>query len=678
MDAQGNRRLALTVAYVILVTVLLWVIQSFASRPPPPEEVPYSELTAMVEAGRVVEATLSSDRIVATLRPEGVTAAPAAGQEATEEPARATDEAADAAGAEATEETAAERVYAMRIPEHDDESLLARMREQGVSFSGEMREESWWQPLLFGWVLPFVVLFGIYMLVMRRVTKNAGPLSVGKAQAKIYDRNAQEPVNFADVEGVDEAKAELVEIVSYLKHPERYKSIGARSPKGILLVGPPGTGKTLLARAVAGEAQVPFFSISGSEFVQMFVGVGAARVRDLFEQAKQRAPCIVFIDELDAIGRSRSGAGGGMAVHEEREQTLNQLLVEMDGFEAGKGVVILAATNRPEVLDQALLRAGRFDRQVAVDRADVRGREGILRVHARKIRVSKEVDLRVIAQRTPGMAGADLANVVNEAALAASRRGAYEVEDRDFEEAVDRIQLGLKKKGRVMTEDERRRVAYHEGGHALVALSVQHADPVHRVTIIPRSIGALGATLQLPAEERYLMTRDELRDRICVMLGGRGAEAVIFDDVSTGAQNDLERATETARQMVCRFGMSEALGPITYGEPISARYLDAPSGHGRPYSEETARAIDAEVRRMVETEERRARALLEERRDELEAIAERLLETETVDRDELEQMAKPRKSGTRKAPRVPEILGDPGHMRPLIGGQGSANGGSRR
>jgi cell division protease FtsH len=644
LDAQGNRRLALTVGYVILVTALLWVIQSFASRPPPPREVPYSELVQLVDDGRVTEATLRADRIVATLRPapaEGAVAAPPAAQEAEDAPPP-------------------ERVHASRIPDHDDATLIDRMREQGVRFSGEVREESWWQPLLFGWVIPFAVLFGIYMLVMRRVTKNAGPLSVGKAQAKIYDRNAQEPVNFGDVEGVDEAKAELVEIVSYLKHPERYRSIGARSPKGILLVGPPGTGKTLLARAVAGEAQVPFFSISGSEFVQMFVGVGAARVRDLFEQAKQRAPCIVFIDELDAIGRSRSGVGGGMAVHEEREQTLNQLLVEMDGFEAGKGVVILAATNRPEVLDQALLRAGRFDRQVAVDRPDVRGRKGILEVHARKIRLAKEVDLRVIAQRTPGMAGADLANVVNEAALAASRRGAYEVESRDFEEAVDRIQLG--------------RVAYHEGGHALVALSVQHADPVHRVTIIPRSIGSLGATLQLPAEERYLMTREELRDRISVMLGGRVAEVVVFGDVSTGAQNDLERATETARQMVCRVGMSDALGPITYGESAGVRFLDVPGvGAGRGFSEETARAIDVELRRIVETEERRARALIDERRDELEAIAERLLETETVDREELEKLAKPRKSGTRRAPRVPEIMGDPGHMRPAAaGGNGSS------
>ena len=654
MDPQGNRRLALTVAYVVLVTVLLWVIQSFASRPPPPRSVPYSELVSLVESGRVSEATVRSDRILATLRPaDGAPPATESG------------------------EAAPERVYASRIPDVDDDALLASMRERGVTFSGEMREESWWQPLLFGWVLPFVVLFGIYVLVMRRVTKNAGPLSVGKAQAKIYDRNAQQPVNFEDVAGVEEAKAELVEIVSYLTHPDRYRAIGARSPKGVLLVGPPGTGKTLLARAVAGEAGVPFFSISGSEFVQMFVGVGAARVRDLFEQAKQRAPCIVFVDELYAIGRSRSGAGSGLAVHEEREQTLNQLLVEMDGFEAGKGVVILAATNRPEVLDPALLRAGRFDRQVMVDRPDVRGREAILRVHTRTIRVADEVDLRVVAQRTPGMAGADLANVVNEAALAASRRGASAVETRDFEEAVDRIQLGLKKKGRVMTESERERVAYHEGGHALVALSVQHADPVHRVTIIPRSIGALGATLQLPAEERYLMTRAELRDRICVMLGGRAAEVVAFADVSTGAQNDLERATETARQMVCRFGMSEALGPVTYGDAGGARFEMLPGLGPRPYSDETARAIDAEVRRIVEEQERRALSLLEERRAELEKIAVRLLEIETIDRDELELIAAPRERPSSSPPAMPEVLGDPGHMKPAAA-SGNGAGSARR
>jgi cell division protease FtsH len=386
---------------------------------------------------------------------------------------------------------------------------------------------------------------------------------------------------------------------------------------------------------------VPFFSLSGSEFIEMFVGLGAARMRDLFEQAKTRAPCIVFIDELDAIGKSRGGLAA-LATHDEREQTLNQLLVEMDGFDPTKGVIIMAATNRPEVLDQALLRAGRFDRQVLVDRPDVRGREEILKVHVRKVKLGASVDLTTIAQRTPGMVGADLANVVNEAALAAGRRNSDTVEMSDFEEAIDRIQLGLKKKGRVMGADEKRRVAYHEGGHALVAMSLPHADPVHRVTIIPRSIGALGATLQLPTEERYLMTRDELLDRLTVLMGGRAAEETVFGDASTGAENDLERATEMARQMVCRFGMSARLGPVSFGRPLAARFLQGtvPMGEERNFSEDTARAIDGEVREVMEAAERRARDVLDRRRAALERISEALLERETIDRPELEAMLK--------------------------------------
>jgi cell division protease FtsH len=370
----------------------------------------------------------------------------------------------------------------------------------------------------------------------------------------------------------------------------------------------------------------------------MFVGVGAARVRDLFDQAKERAPCLVFIDEIDAIGRARGGLGA-MGTNDEREQTLNQLLAEMDGFDANGGVILMAATNRPEVLDAALLRAGRFDRQVLVDRPDVRGREAILRVHARRVQLAPSVSLQVVAQRTPGMVGADLANVVNEAALAAVRRASATVEQGDFEEAIDRLQLGLKKRGRVMNDEEKRRVAYHEAGHALVALSLAHADPVHRVTIIPRSIGALGATLQLPTEDRYLLTRDELRDRLCVMLGGRAAEELALGDISTGAENDLERATATAQQMICRFGMSATLGARTYGKPTGARFLDGATLTERDFSDETARAIDAEVRDLVETERQHARGLLEKRRATLEAIARRLLIVETLDRAELERLA---------------------------------------
>jgi cell division protease FtsH len=616
-----SRQFKFSSGYLLLALLVLWAIQVFVLREPQPRAVPYSEFLTLLDQGRVQEASLREDEIIASLKPaQGGDAKPEA---QANEPSSKSKE--------------PERIITSRLPKVDESALLEKFREQKVVFSGRVEKTSWWSALLFGWVLPFVVLFGLWSFAMRRMGKGAGPLSVGKAKAKIYDLNETERVTFEDVAGIDEAEGELVEIVSYLKNPAKYQAIGARPPKGVLLVGPPGTGKTLLARAVAGEAGVPFFSMSGPEFVQMFVGVGASRVRDLFEQAKERAPCIVFIDELDAIGRARAGGVGGFGVHEEREQTLNQLLVEMDGFDASKGVVILSATNRPEVLDPALLRAGRFDRQVVVDRPDVKGREAVLKVHARKIKLAPHADLKVIAQRTPGMVGADLANVVNEAALAAARRGGKEIEIRDFEEAVDRIQLGLKRAALVMTDEERRRVAYHEGGHTLVALSVDHADPVHRVTIIPRSIGALGATLQLPAQDRYLVTRSELRDRICVMLAGRAAEQVIFNELSTGAQNDLERSTETARQMVCRFGMSDLLGAQTFGAPAGQRFLDAPMfGDSRNFSEETARTIDSEVKRIIDAEQGRALQILSQRKSVLHTIAERLLLEETLERSDLQ------------------------------------------
>jgi cell division protease FtsH len=426
-------------------------------------------------------------------------------------------------------------------------------------------------------------------------------------------------------------------VVDFLKHPKKYQSLGGRIPKGVLLVGPPGTGKTLLAKAVAGEAGVSFFSISGSGFVEMFVGVGAARVRDLFEQAKGKAPCIIFIDELDAIGKSRSGV---LPSDAEREQTLNQLMVEMDGFDTSEGVIIMAATNTPEVLDTALLRGGRFDRQVIVNRPDLAGREAILRVHARKIKVDAGVNLNTIAARTPGMVGSDLATVVNEAALLAARRGASAVEMRDVEEAVDRVMLGLEQKTRVMSAEEKERVAYHETGHALVALSVQHADPVHRVSIIPRAVGALGYTLQLPLHERYLMTKPEIEDRIAVMLGGRVAEEIIFDGViSTGASNDLEQASELVRQEVTRFGMSAQLGPLTWGVPVQARFLRTPfAAEQRNYSEHTAQMIDDEVRHIVDEIYTRAKEILTERRADLVRVAAELTRKETLSREELDRL----------------------------------------
>jgi cell division protease FtsH len=608
---EPMRRFRALIIALSVVLVALWVVRSTVSLPEP-RRIAYSELVADVEAGRVQEALVQPDAIVAVVRAESG--------------------------------SGTERVVAQRIPNVDERGLLEAMEKQHVAITGEAEHPSAWAPLLW-MVLPLLALPLLFWLFggPLQAGARARPMTFGKSKAKLYDRSAEQAVTFDDVAGVDEAKAELVEVVRFLREPQKYRAVGAHVPKGVLLVGAPGTGKTLLARAVAGESGVPFFSMSGSEFVEMFVGVGASRVRDLFEQAKQRAPCIVFIDELDAVGKTRAGAVG-FAANEEREQTLNQLLVEMDGFEPGSGLVIMAATNRPEILDRALLRAGRFDRQILVDRPDLRGREAILRVHARKVQLGPDADLTVVARRTPGMVGADLANVINEAALASVRRSAQAISMNDFDEAIDRIQLGLKKEGRVMSDDEKRRVAYHEAGHALAALSVKHADPVHRVTIIPRSVGALGATLQLPTEERYLMTREELLDRLCVMLGGRAAEEIACGDVSTGAVDDLERATALARQMVRRFGMSEELGPVTWGTGEGLRFLPTPDGVEKDYSEETARAIDAEVRRIVEREHDRAVRLLREHETSLEAIAGALLARETLDAKQLAELLEKRRA----------------------------------
>ncbi|PYM13520.1 MAG: cell division protein FtsH [Candidatus Rokuibacteriota bacterium] len=526
-----------------------------------------------------------------------------------------------------------------RIPGVDEAWLVPELEKHKVEFAGRI-ETTFWKDLLFGWVIPLAVMVGIWMFLMRRV--GGGPtqaLSFGRSKHKIFDRKELK-TTFNDVAGVDEAKAELVEIVDFLKNPKKYQRLGGRIPKGVLLVGPPGTGKTLLARAVAGEADVPFFTLSGSEFVEMFVGVGAARVRDLFEQAKDKAPCIIFIDELDAIGKSRAGATGFVGGHDEREQTLNQLLAEMDGFDSSKGVIIMAATNRPEVLDLALLRPGRFDRQVVVDKPDLRGREAILRLHARAVVLGPDVSLGVIAARTPGFAGADLANIVNEAALLAARKEKNAVEMADFEEAIDRVVAGHEKKNRVLSDKERDIVAHHEMGHAIVASSVEHADPVHKVTIIPRGIAALGMTYQLPTEERFLMTRRELEDRIAVLLGGRVAEEVVYGEVSTGAHNDLERATEFARLMVMKYGMSERLGLSTYGETGSL-FLRGPRpswGSEREYSEETARVIDEEVRAILDRTHDRVRSILGTKKAVLVAAATELKRTETLEGDRLRQL----------------------------------------
>jgi cell division protease FtsH len=515
------------------------------------------------------------------------------------------------------------------------------LQKYNVRYTGQI-ESTLFRDIL-SWVLPVLIFFGIWSYLGRRIARNLGGagglMSIGKSKAKIYVE-ADTGVTFGDVAGVDEAKDELREIVDFLKDPEKYGRLGGRMPKGVLLVGPPGTGKTLLAKAVAGEAKVPFFSISGSEFVEMFVGVGAARVRDLFEQARQQAPAIIFIDELDALGRARGiGAYGGG--HSESEQTLNQLLVELDGFDSSTGLVLLGATNRPEILDPALLRAGRFDRQVLVDRPDKKGRIDILNVHMRKAKLAPDVDAEKVAALTPGFTGADLANLVNEAALLATRRGADAVAMADFNNAVERIVAGLEKRNRLLNPREREIVAYHEMGHALVALSLPGTDPVHKVSIIPRGIGALGYTIQRPTEDRFLMSREELENKMAVLLGGRAAELVVFGHFSTGAADDLRRVTDIARSMVTRYGMSAKLGSVAY-ERDTRSFLQGPDlpsmSRERDFGEETGNAIDTEVKAIVQSALDRTIALLKERRDILERAARRLLETETLDEHELAEL----------------------------------------
>jgi cell division protease FtsH len=516
----------------------------------------------------------------------------------------------------------------------DDPDLVKQLEAAKVSITGEPNTR--WVGDLLGWVLPLLVIVGIWMFFFRRMGgAEGGVMSFAKSKAKIYAEDDVK-VTFADVAGVDEAAGELREIVEFLRTPKKYTSIGGRIPKGVLLVGPPGTGKTLLARAVAGEAKVPFFSLSGSEFVEMFVGVGAARVRDLFRQAETKAPCIVFIDELDALGKIRVQSPVGS--HEEREQTLNQLLAEMDGFDARKGVIIMGATNRPEVLDPALLRPGRFDRQVVVDKPDVRGREEILRIHVKQVKLTEEVDLKLIAVRTAGFAGADLANLINEAALLAARRDKTAVDMSDLNEAIDRLVAGLEKR-RVINAKERRIIAYHEAGHAIIASVLPNLDPVHKLSIVGRGVGALGYTMQLPTEDRYLMTTADLSNQLAVLLGGRSAEEIAFGEVSTGAQNDLMRATDIARAMVTEYGMSDALGMVNYDGHRRGAFLDPGFAPERGnYAEETAKKIDAEIRRIMTDAHDTARRILGQQREKLESVTRRLLEIEVMEGDELRQL----------------------------------------
>jgi len=517
----------------------------------------------------------------------------------------------------------------------EDPELVKLLTAQKVKFQGEVPTR--WITDLLTWVLPLLVIVALWSFFFKRMSgAEGGIMSFARSRAKVYAAEDDVKVGFAEVAGVDEAEEELKEIVEFLKHPKKYTTIGGRIPKGVLLVGPPGTGKTLLARAVAGEAKVPFFSLSGSDFVEMFVGVGAARVRDLFRQAEAKAPCIVFIDELDALGKVRmqSPMGG----HEEREQTLNQLLSEMDGFDARKGVIIMGATNRPEVLDPALLRPGRFDRQVLVDKPDVKGREEILRIHIKGVKVSPDVDIKLVSARTAGFAGADLANLVNEAALLAARGDKSEVGPQEFEAAIERLVAGLERK-RVMSDKDRETIAYHETGHAVVASVLEGQYPVHKISIVGRGFGVLGYTLHLPTEERYLSTRRQLMGELSVLLGGRSAEEIKFGEVTTGAQNDLLRATDIARAMVCEYGMSETLGLINYDGNKRPRFLDIglPQERGL-YSEETALKIDAEIKRIISEAHATARQVLTERLDQVDTIARRLLSVEVMEGDELRQI----------------------------------------
>ena len=543
-----------------------------------------------------------------------------------------------------------------------DLELPKLLESKGVEFAATPPPSNRWFTTLLSWVIPPIIFVALFQFFSGRMGGGGAQraLSFTKNKAKVYVEGDENKVTFADVAGVEESKAELAEMVEFLKTPQRFTEIGARIPKGVLLVGPPGTGKTLLAKAVAGEAGVPFFSISGSEFVELFVGTGAARVRDLFAQAKEKAPCIIFIDELDAIGKSRN-TGGFYGGNDEREQTLNQLLTEMDGFAAGdKTVIVLAATNRPETLDPALLRPGRFDRQVLVDRPDLAGRSAILEIYARKVKLGSEVDLKAIATRTPGFAGADLANLVNEAALLAARRGSKTVEEEDFAEAVERVVAGLEKKSRVLNEKEKKIVAFHEVGHALVGALIPGSDKVQKISIIPRGMAALGYTLQVPTEDRFLLNEAELRGQITTLLGGRAAEEVIFGSITTGASNDLQRATDLAERMVTTYGMSQVLGPLAYEQGQQNMFLgNGMTNPRRSMSDQTAEAIDKEIKEIVETAHQQALDILRRNQDLLNTIANQLLETEVIEGDQLDQLlsqVQSEQAGSDNSHGQPELL----------------------
>ncbi len=609
MALEDKGKLKFSIWYIVIAALVVYMVANLLLKKKV-ETIEYSQFRIYVTEERVKDLKIGEEEITGTL-----------------------------IGGDDETETGKTEEVTFKTVKVDDPELVSLLNEKGINYSGGRENTVFIQLLLWA---PIFILFGfLWFFLIRRMGKG-GPdfMSVGRSKAKIYAED-QVKVNFGDVAGVDEAEEELGEVIEFLKKPEKFQRLGGKIPKGILLVGPPGTGKTLLARAVAGEAGVPFFSISGSEFVEMFVGVGAARVRDLFNQAQAKAPCIIFIDELDALGKVRGvNPTGG---HDEREQTLNQLLVEMDGFDARKGLILMAATNRPEILDPALLRAGRFDRHVLVDKPDKKGRLEILKIHSRSLVLAKNVDLEKIAAKTPGFVGSDLANIANEAALLAARGGKKAVMDDDFDEAIERVVAGLEKKNRIMNQEEKERVAYHEVGHAIVATKLSGTDPVEKISIIPRGIAALGYTLQLPTEDRYLMTKTELNNKLATLLGGRAAEEIIFGEPSTGAGNDLIKATDIARSMVEEYGMSEKMGLVTFGRNRGTSFLGIGIEGAPDHSDDTSREIDSEIKRMVDESYDTAKGILTKEKKRLEKMSKRLLEVEVLEDEELKELL-----GTKK------------------------------
>jgi cell division protease FtsH len=627
-EPENNvQRPKFSIMYYVVVIVLLIGIQLAFFWSGSSQEIPYSTFRKLIAENKVESVKIAPERIYVKLKPGEVTGIPK------EQPK-------DGPGGLLPQSTSKpEEIFVNPVR---DDTLIQLLESKGIKYQG--LPSSTWISELLQWILPFALLIGIYFFVFRRM---GGPgsqfMNIGKNKAALYENlDEHTRITFKDVAGLDEAKAEVMEVVDFLKDPKKYTKLGGKLPKGVLLVGPPGTGKTLLAKAVAGEADVPFFSISGSDFVEMFVGVGAARVRDLFKQAKEKAPCIIFIDEIDAVGRSR-GKGAMMGANDERENTLNQLLVEMDGFATDKGVILMAATNRPDVLDSALLRPGRFDRQIMVDKPDLKGRIDIFKVHTKKLSLSADVNLKALASQTPGFAGAEIANAANEAALLASRRNKQSIEMKDFEDAIERVVAGLEKKNKVINPREKQIVAYHEAGHAIISWMMPENDPVQKISIVPRGMSALGYTMNIPLEDRYLMTKNELLARICSLLGGRIAEQIIFNEISTGAQNDLEKVTSIAYNMVMVYGMSEKLGNLSFFESNNP-YYGSP-GIDKKYGEETGRLIDREVMAIVEESRIKVTELLTQNREKLEKLASELLLKEMLQYNQIEEILGKRPEG---------------------------------